>query len=242
MLKIEKETRNPMNETSSVPAPASGAAEMVIPPCKPGYSPFYWFMKTWMTGFLRTYFRARVFHRERMPKSGPVLVVPTHASFLDPPVLGSLIGRECFFLSRENILKVPVIGQICRGVNTYPIRRGAGDREALKLCRNILTQGWPLVFYPEGTRTPDGKLGRLQPGFAMILDGMPEPIPYLPVMMQDTYKAMNRRQIFPRPCKVRIVVGEPAYLPARQEGERGRAYYDRCCAELEQRLRELGAA
>ena len=106
--------------------------------------------------------------------------------------------------------------------------------------RALLQAGWPLVFFPEGERAFDGRLGRIQRGFAMILDGL-DGVPYLPVVMQDTHKVLRRGNIFPRPRKVRVIFGEPAYLPPRESGEPGRDYHARCAGELEQRYRELGA-
>ena len=187
-----------------------------------------------------TYFRWRVFNPERVPRTGAVILASNHASFLDPPLVGSYLGRECWFLAREEILKVPGLGWLCRHLNAYPIRQGAGDREAIRACLAILRAGWPLVFFPEGTRTMTGTLGPIQGGFVMILDRLPG-IPYVPIVLQDTHDALRRGWALPRPHKVRIRVGEPAFLPPRRAAENAREYYGRCAKELEMKWRELGA-
>jgi 1-acyl-sn-glycerol-3-phosphate acyltransferase len=192
------------------------------------------------TLFSRFWLRIEIKHVDRVPLTGPVLILATHTSFFDPPIVGAHIPRPCHYLAREGILKAPLLGALVTRLNTHPIRRGAGDREAIRTCREILRQGWPLVFFPEGTRSPDGRLGPIQGGFAMILDGLTG-VPYVPVLAQDTYAVLRRGWFFPRPRKVRITYGEPAYMPARRQGEKARDYFERCGRELESRLRELGA-
>lgn len=230
----------PANSDRKAQSQADPSGLLDIAPWHPDKRLFYRFMERFVYIACRLLFRIELVGRENIPGKGPLLIVPTHTSFLDPPMIGSTIGLHMTFLSREGILKAPLVGLIVRNLNTYRIRRGASDREAIRTCRRIIEAGWPLVFFPEGTRSRDGKLGRIQPGFAMILDGLRD-TPYLPIMMQDTWRALPRGRIFPRPVKVRIVIGRSAVLPARQDGESRRAWYDRCCAELIQRYRELGA-
>jgi 1-acyl-sn-glycerol-3-phosphate acyltransferase len=218
------------------------AVRMVLPPEEKFARPFspFWWAQTLIYLFTRPWNRVEVVHGERIPQDGPFLILPTHSSYYDPPLIGSYFRRQSHFLAREGILKAPLLGPLCSRLNTHPIRRGAGDREAIRVCRSILRQGFPLAFFPEGTRSRTGKLGPIQRGFVMILDGLPQ-VPFLPVVLQDTYRVLPRGSFFPRPRKVRIYVGEPAYLPTRLEGESTRSYFDRCAADLERRLRDLGA-
>ncbi len=211
-----------------------------IRPYRPGTRPGYAFCAFVIRLFDRLFNRFEVVHPERIPATGPMLVVPTHSSFFDPPLVGSNLGREVHFLSRDGILKVPIIGPLCIFLNAHSIRRGASDREAIRTCRAVLHAGWPLVFFPEGTRTHDGNLGRIQGGWTMILESLPG-VPYLPVMMQDTYKVLPRGSFFPRPRKIRMIIGHPSTLPPREDGESARAYYERCAARLESQWRDLGA-
>ena len=232
MVSPEQDTLTPAQSAPDESEPMRGGP--------PKVGSFYWWTCQVMKVFGWFYLRQEVIHLERFPAEGPVLILATHSSFMDPPVIGAHLPRECHFLAREGIMKTPVIGWICVKVNTHTIRLGASDREAIKTCRSVLKAGCPLVFFPEGTRTRDGRLGPLQRGFAMIVDGMPD-VPVMVLQAQDTYKVLRRGWIFPRPHKVRIILGEPAPLPPRQEGERTRDYYDRCALEVERRFREVGA-
>ena len=202
-------------------------------------------MSYWLVCFMfrmlgRIYNRQRLIGLDNVPKDGPVLVLPTHCSYYDPPLVGGNILRSSHYLAREGILKCPIIGPLCQHkLHAHPIRRGASDREAIRTCRTILKDGYPLIFFPEGTRSLTGKLGPIQGGFAMILDGLD--IPYVPVMAQSSYHILRKGWMLPRPNKLTIIYGKPTRLPERIEGERARDYYGRCCAKLEAELRELGA-
>lgn len=200
----------------------------------------YWIVKTTCWLFSRAWLGLEVHHIERLPMRGPVLILPTHTSHLDPPIIGGAMPREAHYLAREQITNVPIFGPFCKHMNAHPIRQGAGDREAIRVCRLVLQAGHPLVFFPEGTRSRTGTLNHIQTGWVMILEGLGE-IPYVPVVMQDTHKAMPRGSLYPRRAKVHVTFGHPAYLPVRMEGEKSRDYHTRCRAELERAYRELGA-
>lgn len=243
-MPIEQQTTPATEGVSPVtpdPRPAAEpppAAPAVYP--KQKFQPLYELV-TWAFRMIgRIWLRQELIGLENVPKEGPVLILPTHTSFADPPMVGSNVPRVCHYLSREGILKVPIMGPTCqKRLNAHPIRRGASDREAIRTCRSILKQGYPLLFFPEGTRSRDGRLGPIQGGFAMILEGLD--VPYIPVMSQSTYHILRRGWFFPRPRKLTIIYGKPAKLPARQQGESTRDYFKRCGEDLERRWRELGA-
>lgn len=212
----------------------------MVRPYRPGMRPLYRCC-CWTTyAAARLMFRFETVHAENVPARGAFLAVSTHCSFLDPPLVGAGLGRESYYLSREEILKVPGLGRLCRALNVMPIRRGAADRQAIRRCRAILAEGWPLLFFPEGTRSPDGRLGRIRSGFVTILEGAPG-VPMLPIVLQGTHRAMPRHAKLPRPTKVRMFVGSPTHLPRRRDGEAKRDYHQRCCDQLEHHWRALGA-
>src|SRR5262249_42272505 len=135
-----------------------------IRPYHPGMRPSWWVVQEIILGICRLLFRFEVVHRERIPAEGAFLPAVTHTSHLDPPIVGSALGREAYYLARTGIMRAPLVGTWCRHFNTVAIRRGASDRQALKMCRQVLNAGWPLIFYPEGTRSKDGRLGPIQGG------------------------------------------------------------------------------
>lgn len=221
------------------PAPASKTSVPAIRNVADGSALFYHFASNSILLGGKLLFRFELVNPERIPRQGAFMVAPTHASYLDPPLVGSNLPRPSYYLARETLFRVPLLGLALRHLQVQPIRRGASDREALRTCRQVLQAGWPLMFFPEGTRTRDGRIGKIQGGFALILDGLD--IPYVPINMQETFRALPRGRVLPWPCKLHGYVGEPRMLPKRQEGEKSRDYMGRCAAQLEADWRALGA-
>src|SRR4051812_4460087 len=105
-----------------------------------------------------TCFRWRIFNAERVPKSGPVILAGNHASYLDPPLIGSALPRDINYLARESLFRFPVVGVILRSWNCVPVDREGGGGAGLKAILNRLEKGGGIILFPEGTRTRDGRL------------------------------------------------------------------------------------
>ena len=94
-----------------------------------------------------TYFRWRIYHRERVPQSGPVILASNHASFLDPPLIGSALRREINYLARESLFRFPVVGALLRSWNAVPVDRDGGGASGLRAILNrLLRIPVPLIF------------------------------------------------------------------------------------------------
>lgn len=190
--------------------------------------------------FFSAYTKARLEGLENIPPGGPCLIVANHASFLDPVLIGCSVGRELQFIGRSSLLDVPGFGAFLRALNTHAIRRGSVDREAIRRCTEILAAGWGLVFFPEGTRTPDGRVGKPLGGIGMILERAPQ-APCVPVVIKGTFEALGRGKIVPRRRPVSMTVGAPFMIDPRAATEKRREYFDRCAAAIEDAWRRLGA-
>src|SRR5512135_735714 len=108
--------------------------------------------------FFRVYFRWVVYHRERVPCEGPFILASNHASFLDPPLVGTACPRAISYLARESLFRYPVVGLILRTVYAIPVDREGGGAAGLKAILGRLKQGGGIILFPEGTRTKDGRL------------------------------------------------------------------------------------
>src|SRR5262245_2439835 len=132
--------------TSSTVQPESEFLHSKIPSAE---APPGWFYSlVWNSARIWSdwYFQLEVVHEERLPPAGPCLIAPTHTSYLDPPLVGSHLKRPMCYMARETLFKIPILGVMLRNLHTYPIRRGAGDREALRTCRKLLQAGWSLML------------------------------------------------------------------------------------------------
>ena len=154
-----------------------------------------------------TYFRWRVFNPERVPRTGPVILAANHASFIDPPLVGSGLTRDINYLARESLFRFPVVGAILRSWNAVPVDRDGGGAKGLKIILGRLLAGGGIILFPEGTRTKDGNLqpARLGIGLTVIKSAAP----VVPVHVFGTFAAYGRNHKFPRPKKVAVKYGAP---------------------------------
>jgi len=153
------------------------------------------------------YFRWRIYNAERVPREGPVILAANHASFLDPPMIGSAVHRPINYLARESLFRFPLFGWYIRALNSVPVDRDGAGAKGLKMILDRLLQGGGIILFPEGTRTSDGQLQPARSGVGLTV--IKSDAPVVPVRVFGTYEAWNRRQRFPRPRKVQIKFGRP---------------------------------
>jgi 1-acyl-sn-glycerol-3-phosphate acyltransferase len=149
-------------------------------------------------------FRARGI--ENLP-SGPALLIANHQSFLDPLLIGLPLQRPVSFLARDTLFKVPVIGWILRSTYVMPIRRESAGTESLRVSLKRLEDGYLVGVFPEGTRSRDGRLGPMKPGFVALVRRAQ--VPLIPVAVSGAFEAMPRGAVLLRPRRVRVVFGTP---------------------------------
>lgn len=154
-----------------------------------------------------TYFQWRIYHRERVPAEGPVILAANHASFLDPPLVGSALPRPINYLARESLFRFPVIGAILRSWNAVPVDREGGGARGLKMILDRLLAGGGIILFPEGTRTRDGKLQPARSGIGLTV--IKSNAPVVPVRVFGTYEAYGRHVKIPRPKRVEVKYGRP---------------------------------
>ncbi len=115
------------------------------------------------------YFRWRVFNPERVPQTGGVILASNHASFLDPPLVGSGLKRDINYLARASLFRYPGIGALLRSWNSVPVDRDGGGAAGLKAILDRLLAGGAIILFPEGTRTKDGKLQPARSGIGLTV-------------------------------------------------------------------------
>lgn len=155
----------------------------------------------------RLWFRWRVLHRERVPREGPVILAANHASFLDPPLIGSPLPRITNYLARESLFRVPGIGAYLRALNAVPVDRDGGGGAGLKAILDRLQAGGAILLFPEGTRTSDGKLLPAKAGIGLAV--IKSTAPVVPVRVFGTFEAYGRFHRWPRPKPVAVKYGRP---------------------------------
>ena len=117
----------------------------------PLYTLFEWtFFRHW---FARLY-RVELSNPERVPTTGPVILVANHESLIDPWLLGLVTRRPIRYMAKAELFDYPVLRTIMRWFGTFPITRGIGDRTAVARAAELLEQGQVLGMFPQGTCLP----------------------------------------------------------------------------------------
>ena len=159
-----------------------------------------------------TYFRWRVFGAENVPEQGGVILASNHASFLDPPLVGSGLKRDINYLARESLFRFPGIGALLRSWNAVPVDRDGGGAKGLKTILDRLLAGNAIILFPEGTRTKDGNLLPARSGIGLTV--IKSAAPVVPVRVFGTFDAFGRKHMFPRPHRVVVKYGRPMTFEA----------------------------
>lgn len=159
-----------------------------------------------------TYFRWRIYNPERVPKEGPVILASNHASFLDPPLVGSALPRGCSYLARESLFRYPGIGALLRSWQAVPVDRDGAGARGLKAILDRLLAGDVIILFPEGTRTRDGKLQPARSGIGLTV--IKSDAPVVPVRVFGTFEAYGRAVKFPKPKSIAVKYGRPMSFAA----------------------------
>ncbi|MEB3309330.1 MAG: lysophospholipid acyltransferase family protein [Snowella sp.] len=166
---------------------------------------------------LHLYLGGKVYGIENVPIKGPAIAVSNHASNFDPPFLSVSLRRPVAFMAKEELFQVPVFGDLIRLYGAYPVKRGSGDRGAIRAALNALDEGWIVGVFLEGTRTPDARIHNPKLGAAMI--AAKAQVPLLPVSLWGTEKIVKKGSNVPRRVPVTIRIGELIPPPASSKRE-----------------------
>lgn len=187
----------------------------------------YWFLKWVGLGpVVKVVWRPRVEGREHIPGRGPVIIAGNHLSFIDSIFMPLLIRRRVTFLAKAEYFTKPGLkGWASRrfflGTGQVPIDRTGADaaRAALDTGLRVLDEGKMLAIYPEGTRSPDGKLYRGKTGVARLALESGAPVVPCALIGTDLLQPPGRLvpRLRPRP---RLLFGAPLDF-SRRAGEVG---------------------
>ncbi len=182
-----------------------------------------------MYGFLRGIMRALVAAVLRgkvhvdglhnVPRTGGALLVSNHVGTIDPPLTGSLIDRlDVHYMAKSEAFEDRRVRWIFRGFNAFPVVRGSADRTALRHTLELLHAGHVVVVYPEGSRSPDGRLREPQAGVGFL--ARHGRVPVIPVAVWGTEKVLATGSKRIHRADVNVRFGAPVALPGGDGGDR----------------------
>ena len=165
----------------------------------------------------RGYFRARVYGRENVPRTGAFIVAPVHRSNLDTPLVSAITIRRLRYMGKESMWKKKFGAWFLTTAGGFPVERGTADRAAMNATIEVIERGEPMVMFPEGTRQSGPVVEEMFDGPAYV--ACRTQVPVVPVGMGGTEEAMPKGRNVPPPRKLTVVVGEPMQPPAPPEGK-----------------------
>jgi 1-acyl-sn-glycerol-3-phosphate acyltransferase len=167
-----------------------------------------------LSPILRLIFRPWVQGVDHVPLEGPVILASNHLSFSDSIFLPLVVPRKITFLAKSDYftgrgVKGRSKALFFKGVGQVPVDRSGGraSEAALRTGLKVLADGEVLGIYPEGTRSPDGRLYRGRTGIARL--ALESGVPVIPVAMIDTEKIQPPGRVLPRVMRVGIRFGPP---------------------------------
>ena len=166
---------------------------------------------------------------------GVCLFAANHTSNADAPAIVGAIPRRIAILGRKSLFDIPVVGTAFRLAKFVPVDRGNRDAalDSVKQAVQYIREGYSFLVYPEGTRSPDGRLGRFKKGsFVMAIEAG---VPIVPVACAGAHRIMEKNSLIVRPGKVTVRFGKPidaAAFTIEQRDELAQLVHDAVAAEL----------
>jgi 1-acyl-sn-glycerol-3-phosphate acyltransferase len=166
----------------------------------------------------------RVKGYENIPGPGPYLIVSNHNHLADPPIVGTAIKQRSVFMAKEELFRDTWSRFWVKNYGAFPVRRGGVDREVIRHAEYWVNKGVSVVMFPEGTRSPDGKMQAALPGSVLIATRLNVPI--LPVGITGSEKLRRLKWCMLHHPTIKVNIGKPFNLPQKDgkltREERGR--------------------
>ncbi|MHB8764249.1 MAG: lysophospholipid acyltransferase family protein [Deferrisomatales bacterium] len=172
-------------------------------------------MPLWSRALLRLgAVRVEVEGAEHLPRGRAAVFVANHQSNLDIPVLGSVLPSETRWLAKRELFRVPVLGAAMRALGYIPVdRKNPGaSRSSIGAAARQVAAGAPVLLFPEGTRSPDGRLLPFKPGFVHLAAEARAPV--VPVVIEGSGVLWPKGALVGRPGRVRV-----RFMPAVEVGD-----------------------
>jgi 1-acyl-sn-glycerol-3-phosphate acyltransferase len=177
----------------------------------------YGILRAFLTPFLMILFRPKVKGLRNVPGNGPVIIASNHLSFSDSIFMPLVVPRKVTFLAKSEYFTSPGPKGLLKkltfiALGQVPVDRSGGRRSEAALITGlkILGEGKCLGIYPEGTRSPDGRLYKGRTGIARL--AIESGAPIIPVAMFNTEKIQPTGTVVPKVMRVEMIFGEPMYF------------------------------
>lgn len=184
------------------------------------------------------FFRGGVVGMENLPATGGFLLAANHASHLDPFILGAQVPRQVTFFARKTLWKPGFASWWLNTVGVIPVDRdGGSDVTAIKRVLHVLKRQEIIIMFPEGTRSPDGKLQTPKPGVGLF--ACRSQVPIVPVRLFGSFEAFSKGGAVRLGAPVTVVVGRPMAPADYDDPAAGKARYQLASERIMARISAL---
>ena len=156
---------------------------------------FYRFAQLLSWLYFRIFHRMEINGADNIPVKGSFILASNHTSYFDPPALGCKLPRNLHYFARNSLFFWP-LGLLIRNLNSIPVNRSQLDITTLKRVLKVLKSGDPLLVFPEGTRSPDGKLGVGKKGIGLLMAKSQSDV--LPAKVVGGFQVLGKGMMLPR--------------------------------------------
>ncbi len=181
-------------------------------------------------------FRIKISGQHHLPRTGGFILATNHRSYLDPLLAGSWSRRQVYFLAKKELFANRLFGWVITRTNALPVKRGSIDRNALKLCLDVISKGYGLTIFPEGTRAKDREFLEPRPGIGVI--ALEAKVPIVPAYINGSNRLKD--------CllgrdRLAIYFGEPLPVDAITSSVAGKTGYIQIAELVMNRIKDIRA-
>lgn len=200
--------------------------------------PFYGFFHYVAAHVHSMWFRGDVVGTDNFPTGVPFLIAANHASHLDPPLVGSQIARQMRFFARKSLWNNRLLGWWLDQIETIPVERDSGDVGAIKRVLQALKENRAVVLFPEGTRSPDGRLQKPKAGVGLM--ACKTGVPVVPCRIDGSFHAFAKGSAIPNfGTSISVVFGAPIPAAEYDDPSAGKARYEVAAQRIMDRIAAL---
>ena len=176
----------------------------------------------------RAYFGLELVGVEHIPATGPLIVTPNHQTYADPPLVSIPVRRRVHYMAWSRLFEIPLFGPFIRLLRAFPVQIESSDPRAAREAVRLLQAGQVVMIFPEGERSPDGRVQRFKPGAFRLAASLAAPV--LPVTIAGGHDAWPPGRLLPRPRRITITYHrtlhpDPSLGPRQAAGDLARRAY-----------------
>lgn len=150
----------------------------------------------------RAYFGLRLRGVENIPAAGPLLITPNHQTYADPPLITIPFRRPIYYMAWDALFEVPGLAWLIRRLRAFPVALDNADPKATRQVVRLLEAGAAVMIFPEGGRSPDGRLQHFKLGAFRLAAA--HGVPVLPVTLAGGSNSWPPDRLLPRPGRITV--------------------------------------